>query len=125
MNEWWSLGTGQALGNSIRRSPPDGVLADSSNGYTIDFNVYVGKVEGQNVSAEGLGYDVVMKLMDPFFNQGYHLYVDNFYTSVTLFKDLFARGVHATGTIREMRRDFPENLKDSKQWAKGKDRGSV
>ncbi|XP_029183653.1 piggyBac transposable element-derived protein 4-like isoform X3 [Acropora millepora] len=101
------------------------VLADSLNGYTIDFNVYIGKVVGQEVSAKGLGYDVVMQLMNPYFDQGYHLYVDNFYTSVTLFKDLFARGVGATGTIRETRRDFPENLKDSKQWAKGKDKGSV
>ncbi|XP_015754181.1 PREDICTED: piggyBac transposable element-derived protein 4-like [Acropora digitifera] len=101
------------------------VLADSSNGYTIDFNVYIGKVAGQDVSANGLGYDVVMKLMNPYFHQGYHLYVDNFYTSVTLFKDLFAMGVGATGTIREYRRDFPENLKDSEVWAKGKARGSI
>lgn len=101
------------------------VLADSSNGYTIDFNVYIGKVAGQEISANGLGYDVVMKLISPYLNQGYHLYVDNFYTSVTLFKDLFTRGVGATGTIRENRRDFPENLKDSKVWAKGKNRGSI
>ena len=101
------------------------VLADSSNGYTIDFNVYIGRAAGREVSANGLGYDVVMKLMNPFFNQGYHLYVDNFYTSVTLFKDLFARGVGATGTIVETRRDFPVNLKGGKQWAKGKDRGSM
>ena len=98
------------------------VLADSSNGYTIDVN---GEVAGQDVSANGLGYDVAMKLMNPYFHQGYHLYVDNFYTSVTLVKDLFAMGAGATGTIRENRRDFPENLKDSKVWAKGKDRGSV
>ena len=38
------------------------VLADSINGYTVDFNVYIGKAAGQNVSANGLGYDVVMKL---------------------------------------------------------------
>ena len=101
------------------------VLADSSNGYTIDFNVYIGKVAGQEISANGLGYDVVMKLMNPYFHQGYHLYVDNFYTSVTLFKDLYARGVGATGTIRDNRRDFPANMKDSKAWAKGKNRGSV
>ena len=36
------------------------VLADSSNGNTVDFNVYIGKAAGQNVSANGLGYDVVM-----------------------------------------------------------------
>ena len=59
------------------------VLEDSSNGYTVDFDVYIGKVEGQNVSAKGLRYDVVVKLMDSNFRQGYHLHVDNFYTSVT------------------------------------------
>ena len=85
------------------------VLVDSSNGYTIDFNVYVGKVAGQDVSGNGLGYDAIMKLVNPYFHQGYHLYVDNFYTSVTLFKDLFAMGVGAIGTIREYRRDFPKN----------------
>ena len=69
------------------------VLADGSNGYTVDFDVYIGKVEGQNVSAKGRGYDVVMKLMDSYFRQGYHLYVASFYTSVTLFKDLFAREI--------------------------------
>ena len=101
------------------------VLADSSNGYTADFNIYIGKAAGQNVSANGLGCDVVMKLMNPYLNQGYHLFLDNFYSSLTLFKDLFTRGVFATGTIMETRRDFPANLKNSKQWAKGRDRGSM
>lgn len=65
------------------------VLADSSNGYTIDYDIYIGKDAGRDVSAHGLGYDVVMKLMQPYLNQGYHLFVDNFYTSVPLFKTLF------------------------------------
>lgn len=64
------------MGNQIKLW----VLADSSNGHTVDFNVYIDKAARRNVSANGLGYDVVMKLMDPFFNQGYHLYVDNFCT---------------------------------------------
>ena len=34
-------------------------------------------------------------------------------------------GVGATGTIREYRRDFPENLKDSKECDKEKPRGSI
>ena len=38
---------------------------------------------------------------------------------------MFARGVTATGTILETRRDFPVNLKNGKQWAKRKDRGSM
>ena len=101
------------------------VLADSSNGYTVDFNVYIGKAAGQNVSANGLGYDVVMKLLRPFVNQGYHLFVDNFYTSLTLFKALFNQGILATGTIMETRRDFLASLKNSKGWAKGKERGTM
>ena len=57
------------------------VVADSANGYTIDFNVYIGKAAGRDVSVHGLGYDVVVKLMQSFLRQGYHLYIDNFYTS--------------------------------------------
>ena len=101
------------------------VLADSSNGYTIDFNIYIGKAAGRAVSANGLGYDVVMRLMAPYFNLGYHLFVDNFYSSLTLFKDLYENGVLATGTILDTRRSFPAALKNSKEWAKGKERGCM
>ena len=54
------------------------VLADSSNGYTVDFSVYIGKAAGQRISEFGLGYNVVMRLMRPFLHQGYHLFADNF-----------------------------------------------
>ena len=47
------------------------VLADSSIAYTHDFNVYIGKAVGRKVSKWGLGYDVVMKLIATFFDQGY------------------------------------------------------
>ena len=100
------------------------VLADSSNGYTIDYNIYIGRATGQ-LSEHGLGYDVVMKLMEPYLNQGYRLFVDNFYTSVPLFKTLFTHGVPATNTILETRRNFPVVLKNGKEWAKGKERGAM
>lgn len=59
------------------------VLADSSNGYTCDFSIYAGK--SRFVSGQGLLYDVVNSLMDSsFLGRGYHLYVDNFYTSPKL-----------------------------------------
>lgn len=102
------------------------VLADSSNGYTVDFNIYIGK-GAQQVGANGLGYDVVMRLMQPFFNQGYHLYIDNFYTSSVLVKDLFQEGVAVTGTIRENSRGFPAGMKNGSQWSKAGnvERGSM
>ena len=103
------------------------VLADSSNGYTIDFNVYNGKTAGREVSVHGLGYDVVVKLIQPFLNQEYHLYIDNFYTSDVLLRYLFQHGVPTTGTIRENSRGFPANMKNGKQWSKASnaERGSM
>lgn len=67
-----------------------------------------------------------MKLVQNYLNQGYHLFIDNFYTPVTLTKHLFQHGVLiTTGTIWDTRRDFPANLKNGKQWAKGKERGNM
>ena len=101
------------------------VLADSINGYTCDFDVYVGRNAAEVPSANGLAYDVVMKLVQPLINQGYHLYFDNFYTSVTLVKDLFQLSIPATGTAAENRRGFPDSMKKGKEWAKREHRGSM
>ena len=53
------------------------VLADSSNAYVVDFNIYAGKT-AQGISQHGLGYDVVCKLMQDYEGQGYNLFCDNF-----------------------------------------------
>ena len=98
------------------------VLADSLNGYTCDFDVYIGRNAQREVSPNGLGYDVVMKLVAPLRNQGYHLYFDNFYTSVKLVKDLFQVLIPATGTAAKNRRGFPEAMKKGQQWARRKER---
>ena len=87
--------------------------------------MYISKSAGRTVSENGLGYDVVMKRMQHFLHQGYYLFFDNFYTSVSLVKDLFDLGVLATGTVTESRRGFPENLRNGKQWAKKLERGSM
>ncbi|XP_015774860.1 PREDICTED: piggyBac transposable element-derived protein 3-like [Acropora digitifera] len=101
------------------------VLADSCNGYTIDFNIYIGKDAARGVGEFEVGHDVVVKLIIRYNYQGYHLCIDNFYTSVHLMKHLFQHGVLATGTILDTRRDFPANLKNGKQWGKGKARGTM
>ena len=84
------------------------VLASSDSGYTYKFQVYTGKRLTQ--TNNGLGYDVVMGLMDGLFRQGYHLFCDNYYSSPKLCSDLFQRGCFMTGTIRENRIGFPKNL---------------
>ncbi|XP_055885721.1 piggyBac transposable element-derived protein 4-like [Biomphalaria glabrata] len=100
------------------------VLADSLSGYTYDFDVYLGKIEG-NSSTFGLAYDVVMKLVSSLVNQGYRLFFDNFYTSFVLVIDLFKKGIVACGTIISNRKGFPTELKNVKQWEKVSKRGDM
>ena len=52
------------------------VFADTLTGYTYNFFVCTGK--SNETYNHGLGYSVVMKLMEPLLNQGYHLIFDNF-----------------------------------------------
>ena len=96
------------------------ILADSANGYTYDFDVYTGWRSGEECSENGLGYDVVRKRSHPLENQGYHLYLDNFYTSPTLVKDLYSVQIPSCGTAAENRRGFPETFEERQRMGKKK-----
>ena len=63
------------------------VLADPRNGYTYDFDAYLGK--SVRSSPFGLAYDVVMKFARKLAHRGYRLFFDNFYTGVQLLKEGF------------------------------------
>ena len=41
----------------------------SSNGCTVDFNIYIGKDAARGISKFGLGHDVKVRLISPYFNQ--------------------------------------------------------
>ncbi|XP_067253248.1 piggyBac transposable element-derived protein 4-like [Chanodichthys erythropterus] len=98
------------------------VLADSSNGYTLDFSVYTGK--NNFPTGHGLSYDAVTSLLDrTLLGSGYHVYMDNFYTSPKLLKDLFAMKFGACGTYRDNRKDCPRNAANS--LSKKSARGSI
>lgn len=76
------------------------VLADSSNGYTINFNIYVGKTH----TVHGLSYDAVMHLIQPsYLGTGYHVYLDNICTSPQLYVDLASMKFGVSGGVVKKR----------------------
>lgn len=66
------------------------------------------------MSTHGLAYGVVMHLLEDLQEEGRKLYVDNFYTSPTLFEDLYERGTFASGTVRVNRKHFPTEMDQEK-----------
>ena len=101
------------------------VIADSKTGYTCDFLVYTGSGDKVVHPNHGLGYGVVMKLVDQYKNQRYHLYFDNFYASNQLVTDLFDAGTPSCGTTVKNRKGFPQSMKGGKVWANRKERGDM
>ena len=86
------------------------ICADSRNGYISAFDIYTGKDPSKPLHPKGLGYDVVMHLMENYYGKGYLLFTDNFYTSPILCKDLLEKKIYLTGTVRTNRKQFPEDL---------------
>uniref|UniRef100_A0A8C5PK49 PiggyBac transposable element-derived protein domain-containing protein n=1 Tax=Leptobrachium leishanense TaxID=445787 RepID=A0A8C5PK49_9ANUR len=89
-------------------------LCDSKSGYTQAFRVYEGKDSSLDPPGcpehMGTSGKIVWDLLFPLMNKGYHLYVDNFYTSVPLFKLLYCFDTAACGTVRKNRVGFPAQL---------------
>lgn len=54
------------------------IAADSSDGYVLNFDVYLGKEVDACRPIYGLGYDVVTKLIRPYMNRNHHVFFDIF-----------------------------------------------
>ena len=106
----------------VRRGIKTWVLADATNGYISAMQVYTGKKAG-SVPERGLGYRVVTDLVRDLQGKKYHIFCDNFFTSVRLARDLLDNELYLCGTTRSNRTDFPADLKPNKQEVKALRRG--
>ena len=88
------------------------MAADSSNGYVLNFDVYLGKDPNQWPRIYGLGYDVVTNMIRPYMNKNHHVYFDNFFSSVKLLEHLESNDTYACATVRCNRKDLPPCAKD-------------
>ncbi|XP_013420996.1 piggyBac transposable element-derived protein 4-like [Lingula anatina] len=89
------------------------MICDGETGYCTKFKLYTGK-SNTPVSQHGATYDLVMDMMRGYFGQGYILYMDNYYSSPKLYKDLFSLGCGATGTLRANRKGVPQKILNTK-----------
>ena len=67
---------------------------DSSNGYAVNFSVYLGS-EWEIRRRHERGYDVVMDMTRPFLKRKHHVFFDNFFSSPVLLDDLLAQEMYA------------------------------
>ncbi|UYV65468.1 ZKSCAN1 [Cordylochernes scorpioides] len=92
------------------------VLCEAQSGYTLQFDIYAGKAASTPSSSKGLAFDVVFRLVNNanLLDKGYHIICDNFYTSVDLALDLYARRTYLTGTMRINRRSLLSSIRIKK-----------
>ena len=91
--------------------------ADSSNGFVFDLEVYTGKQRDGNPE-QGLGHRVVRNLTRPLVGKNHHVFVDNFFNSLTLAEDLLRDRIYTCGTVRGNRQGIPRQIVPSTQRVK-------
>lgn len=97
------------------------------SGLIYDFDIYVGKQDDQNLSAEfGKVGAVVIKLTQNLPKQvGHKLFMDNLFTSINLFKYLKREGIWALGTMRMHRMGGAQKLLTPKKELSKEGHGSL
>ena len=84
------------------------------NKYLFNGFPYVGKDDTRS-SDMSVPTDVVLKLMAPLFQQGYSVTCDNYFTSLGLALKLAEKKSSLVGTLRQNRREVPEECKNKKE----------
>ena len=72
------------------------LLCESTSGYCLKHKFY-----HEKGSEEYKPKNLCLELASGFENQGYHIYLDNFYSSVELLEIFYQLGINCTGTIRK------------------------
>ena len=88
-------------------------LFEAKTGYVLDCIIYRGVTSTL--------HDIVFNLLGRHSGHGYHVFMDNYYTSVSLAEELYDNKTHVSGTLR-LPRGAPKSLQNktkSKSLARG------
>ena len=83
------------------------IRCDSESAYLHEYEVYLGQ---QQNSPNGLAYDVT-KLCQSIAGHNHHVYCDNYFTSISLLKQLLQMKIYASGTVRSNKKGLPADIK--------------
>ena len=90
-------------------------MADSTHGYVLNILLYTGRDTLANASSQ---YDdlpqpaqVVLHLVEPYLDQGHHVFTDRYHTSIPLVQALSTRNTAFTGTAMKNRVDLPDQIR--------------
>jgi len=87
-------------------------LCESGSSYIWNSLVYLGLATQLDISPDTLkSSQIVLTLIKDLLQQGYCVYMDNYYTSPTLFRHLSVQGTDAVGTLRLIRKNVPNDIK--------------
>ena len=90
------------------------VLCEALSGYYLQYQIYTGKAKS-GTTEHGLSYTVVFDLLKNHLNRGFHIYLDNFYTNLSLVNDLVKQNTCSCGKVCSIDRgDFPTTFKKEK-----------
>ena len=88
------------------------LLCESGSGYMWKEFTHIGPAMQLEQSNDNLKTSrIVMTLLHDLLGKGYTVYMDNYYTSPTLFRELIANNTDAVGTVRLNRKNIPADLK--------------
>ena len=85
---------------------------NSPDGYVLNIEIYQGKSD--DIQETSKTSSLVLRLMKPYLNKGHHLFMDNFYNSIKLSKELLKHKTHTTGTLRFNRKGNPKEVTSKK-----------
>ncbi|KAI4474032.1 hypothetical protein M0802_015829 [Mischocyttarus mexicanus] len=70
-----------------------------SKALSLDESLLLFRGKSHNIEKTSKTSSLVLRLMQPYLNKGHHLFMENFYNSVELSKELLKHKTHTTGTL--------------------------
>ena len=90
----------------------------TNDGFVLKTEIYSG-TKFADIQSMGQTTAIVIHLMNPYLDKGYHVFTDNWYNSVPLTKYMSVRKTYITGTLQADRKHQPEAV-SKKKLKKGK-----